>query len=414
MGASEWAVYRRRQPRGRLGTYPIRSSTEGLMSPTQQIPTEGARRHSRCRPDCDLAPLDLRHLFGHRDPDGPAPAERTKKAWPGLLAVALAAAVSFGVARLVPAVNASTVAVVLGVLAANLGLHRPVLHAGTHVASHRLLRIAVVLLGLQLALPQLVALGVGGLAVVLVTVTVTFVGTQLLGRLLRVPRARSLLIATGFSICGASAVAAMSDVADGDEDDTAVAIALVTLCGSLAIVILPLLRGPLGLDPAAFGSWVGASVHDVGQTVATASTVDGALTAAVVVKLSRVILLAPLVAGVGLAARRRARVALHGAGKSAEDGAGVRAARRAPIVPLFVVGFLLAIGVASTGLMPAVALDGAKHAQEILLVAALAGLGTTIHLPTLWRTGGRALLLGGLSWVLVAVTAYVGVLLLHR
>lgn len=373
------------------------------MSTTQQIPAERAR--SRCRPDCDLAPLDLRHLFGHRDPHGPTPAERTKAIWPGLLAVAVAAAMSFGVARLVPAVNASTVAVVLGVLAANLGLHRPALHAGTHVASHRLLRIAVVLLGLQLALPQLVALGFGGLGVVLVTVTVTFVGTQLLGRLLRVPRARSLLIATGFSICGASAVAAMSDVAEGDEDDTAVAIALVTLCGSLAILILPLLRGPLGLDPGAFGSWVGASVHDVGQTVATASRVDGALTAAVVVKLSRVILLAPLVAGVGLAARRRT---------PGNRTASVRTRGRAPIVPLFVVGFLAAIGVASTGLVPAGALAGAKLVQEVLLVAALAGLGTTIHLPTLWRTGGRSLILGGLSWVLVAATAYAGVLLLHR
>ena len=111
----------------------------------------------------------------------------------------------------------------------------------------------------------------------MVTVAVTFAGTQLLGRLLAVPPARALLVATGFSICGASAVAAMSEVADADEDDTAVAVALVTLRGSLAIVLLPPLRVPLGLDPVAFGSWVGASVHDVGQTVATASRVDGAL-----------------------------------------------------------------------------------------------------------------------------------------
>ena len=61
----------------------------------------------------------------------------------------------------------------------------------------------------------------------------------------------------------------MDDVAHADEEDVAVAIALVTLCGTLAIVVLPLLRGPLGLDdPAMFGSWVGASVHDVGQVVA--------------------------------------------------------------------------------------------------------------------------------------------------
>jgi uncharacterized integral membrane protein (TIGR00698 family) len=323
------------------------------------------------------------------------------------VAVAGATAVAFGVARVVGVLNPSTVAVVIGALAANLGLHRPSLHAGTHVASHRLLRVAVVLLGLQLGLPQLLGLGAGGFAVVLVTVAVTFVGTRLIGRALRVPPARSLLVATGFSICGASAVAAMSDVADGDEDDTAVAIALVTLCGSLAIVLLPLLRVPLGLDPTDFGRWVGASVHDVGQTVATANRVPGALTTAVVVKLSRVVLLAPLVAGVGMAGRRRTR-ATTGARAS---GPGQR---RAPVVPLFVVGFLVAIGVTSTGLLPAEVLTGAEHVQSVLLVAALVGLGTGINLRTLRRTGARSLVLGLVSWAMVAGTAYAGVLLLRH
>ena len=356
---------------------------------------------SRCRPDCDLAPMSPRHLLGHHRPGG----SRTPAALPGLVAVAAATAVAFGVAHLVPALNPATIAVILGALATNVGLHRPVLHAGTHVASHRLLRIAVVLLGLQLGLPQLVNLGLGGLAVVVVTVAITFAGTQLLGRALRVPRARALLVATGFSICGASAVAAMTDVADGDEDDTAAAIALVTLCGSLAIVVLPLLRGPLGLDPADFGRWVGASVHDVGQTVATANRVPGALTTAVVVKLSRVVLLAPLVAGVGIATRRRAR--RTDTARQATNG------RRPPVVPLFVVGFLAAIVLTSTRLLPTTVLAAAQQLQEVLLAAALVGLGTGIQLATLRRTGARALLLGLSSWLLVAGTAYLGVRLLH-
>jgi uncharacterized integral membrane protein (TIGR00698 family) len=357
-----------------------------------------AHRWSRCRPDCDLAPLSPRHLFLRTDGRDPA--------WPGLLVTAIAAAVSFAVGRGIQGINAATVAVVLGVLVTNLGLHRTALRAGTHVASHRLLRIAVVLLGLQLGLPQLQALGLGGLAVVVVTVAVTFVGTQLLGRLLRLSRTRTLLIATGFSICGASAVAAMSDVADADEDDIAVAIALVTLCGSLAILLLPLLQRPLGLDAVGFGSWVGASVHDVGQTVATASRVEGALDAAVVVKLSRVVLLAPLVAAVGL--QRRMALSRDPAA-AASSGS-----RRPPIMPLFVLGFLITVAISSTGWLPATVLHDAQLVQEILLVAALFGLGTTINLQTLRRTGGRALVLGLLSWLLVAGVAYLGVILLGR
>ncbi len=156
-----------------------------------------------CPPDCDSDASGRRRTGATGRwlaSLNPLPAHA---ALPGLLLVALATAAAIQLARLVPSVNASTVAVVLGALVVNVGLHRTVLHTGTHYAAHRLLRIAVVLLGLQLGLPQLVDIGVGGLAVVVATVTITFAGTRLLGRLLGLSPARSLLIATGFSICGA-------------------------------------------------------------------------------------------------------------------------------------------------------------------------------------------------------------------
>jgi uncharacterized integral membrane protein (TIGR00698 family) len=335
-----------------------------------------------------------------REQEDPAPAVVTDSPLPGLLAVAVATGLAMGIGHLVPALNASTAAVVLGAVLVNVGWHHPRLHAGTRVASHALLRIAVVLLGLQLAVRELIDLGAAGLGVVAVTVAITFAGTRWVGRLLGLPPARSLLIATWFSICGASAVAAMKEVADGDEDDAAVAIALVTVFGTLAIVVLPALRGPLGLNPAEFGSWAGASVHDVGQTVATADRVDGALAAAVVVKLARVVLLAPLVAGVAIGRSRR-----RGA-----DSAG----RRPPVVPLFVAGFLTAIVVGSTGWLPPAVLSLAATAQEVLLVAALVGLGAGVRLSLLKRTGGPALVLGLTSWLLVTSVAYAGVVVLGR
>ncbi|MFI6345947.1 YeiH family protein [Streptomyces sp. NPDC050560] len=333
-----------------------------------------------------------------------------RQGWvPGVAAAGAATAVAYAVSHMVPGLNPSTVAVVLGALVTNLRLHHPVLRPGTRLAGKRLLRCAVVLLGLQLSLPELGHLGGRGLALVVVTVAVTFAGTRVLARWLGVPPARGLLVATGFSICGASAVAAMEPVAGGDEEDTGVAVALVTLCGTLAILALPPLRGPLGLGPADFGSWAGASVHDVGQAVATAQRVPGSLTTAVVVKLTRVVLLAPLVAAVGLHARRRQRalVAAGAAGAGAEAGAAD--VRMPPPVPLFVAGFLAAIAVTSTGLLPGRLLADAKTLQSVLLVAALFGLGTGIHVPALLRTGRRSLVLGLLSWLLVAAVAYAGV-----
>ncbi len=319
---------------------------------------------------------------------------------PGLAVVAVGTVVAYAASHFLHDLNPSTVAVALGALLTNAGQHRPVLYPGTRFAGKRLLRAAVVLLGVQLSLPQLAQLGVRGLAVVVVTVAATFTGTRLLGRWLGVSGPRSLLIATGFSICGASAVAAIEPVAGGEEEDTSVAVALVTLCGSLAILVLPLLRGPLGLNVTDFGSWVGASVHDVGQTVATAQRVPGALTTAIVVKLTRVVLLAPLVAGVGLFSRR---AAVRG------DAGTPQGDRRPPPVPLFVAGFLAAVVLASTGLLPDGLLAGVKSVQSVLLVAALFGLGTGIHVPVLVRTGRRSLVLGLISWVLVAGVAYAGV-----
>jgi uncharacterized integral membrane protein (TIGR00698 family) len=344
---------------------------------------------------------------GHAGADGASPGHRGRRSGlgsllPGLLLVGGITAVAFGGARLVPALNPSTLAVALGALAANTGLHRAALQAGTAFAARSVLRVAVVLLGLQVALPELAGLGLAGLVVVVVTVAVTFGGTLLLGRLLGLPPARSLLVAAGYAICGASAVAAMEEAAGGDEDDRAVAIALVTLCGGLAIVVLPVLREPLGLDPVAFGSWVGASVHDVGQTVATADRVPGALAPAVVVKLTRVALLAPLVVAVALVLPR-----------PTAGPAGASGVRRPPVLPLFVAGFLVSIALASTGLVPSAVLGTAAAVQAVLLVAALAGLGTGIRLALLRRTGGRALALGLASWVLVAGVAYAGVRLVH-
>jgi hypothetical protein len=128
----------------------------------------------------------------------------------------------------------------------------------------------------------------------------------------------SLLVATGFSICGASAVAAMDGVTRNEEDEVVTAIVLVTLFGSLAIVVLPLLQHPLGLSDVEFGVWTGASVHDVAQTVATASVVGPAA-------LTAVVLLAPMVAGVSIW-RRRTQTFAYGARRPPDSAVRVQAA----------------------------------------------------------------------------------------
>ncbi|MGJ5893692.1 putative sulfate exporter family transporter [Streptomyces sp. V2] len=316
-------------------------------------------------------------------------AVQTRALTPGLLVAATGTAVAFQLASLVPALSALTAAVVLG--AAVGGMLPEETRAGMTWAARKCLRLGVVLLGLQLGLGEVLGLGAGTVAAVVATVLATFAGTLLLGRLLSLPPGLTLMVATGFSICGASAIAAMDSVTDTDKEEVATAVTLVTLYGSAAIAFLPYLGQALALSPEHLGTWAGISVHEVAQVVAAASPAGpGAVAIAVVVKLTRVVLLAPMVAGAGALHRRRTATPGH----------------RPPLVPLFVAGFLATMLLRTTGTVPPTVLTSAKTTTTLLFTAALFALGSGVRLGALLRTGRRGLLLGALSTALVTAVGY--------
>lgn len=323
-------------------------------------------------------------------------------ALPGLALVAAGVLAATALHQLLSALALLTAAVLLGVVVGNLWALRggvPTRCAdGVSLAARQLLRLGIVLLGLRLALGDLADLGAVGLLVVVGVVAATFAGTWWLARRFGLAEGSGVLLGAGYAICGVSAIAAVSATTRARQEDVAAAVAMVTLCGSLSIVVLPLAGTALSLEPAAFGTWVGASVHDVGQVVAAASTAGPiALDHAVVVKLTRVVILAPLVAALALAARRQATVA-----GGTDGGRPGTAAGRPPLVPLFVACFLAAVALRTTGWLPVAALEWADQLQQVLLAAALFALGLGVRLDRLVRTGGGVLAVGLLAWGLVA------------
>jgi uncharacterized integral membrane protein (TIGR00698 family) len=331
---------------------------------------------------------------------------------PGLAIAASIAAVAFVVEYLIKnntagVVSPLVIAVVLGALTSNLGWLPENCRIGLGFAARNLLRLGIVLLGLQLSFSQVRELGAPGLALVIVVVAATFVGTQWLGKKMGLSPGLSLLVATGFSICGASAIAAMRPVSDADDDDMAYAIALVTICGTLAIFLLPAIGELIGFSGAQFGSWVGASVHDVAQTVATAASGnDDAQDAAIVVKLTRVMLLAPLVAAVSFTRRQKLN-------RTIATDSKTQKAKLPPIVPLFVVGFIAAISINSSFNLPSEFLSNVKWLEKSLLACALVGLGAGVDARKLRRVGSRPLALGLISWILIATLSALGVAVLN-
>jgi len=332
-----------------------------------------------------------------------------KEIVPGLALAVAVVVVAFGVEALVKTysplvISPLVVAVVFGALISNLGLMPKSCLPGVRFAARSLLRTGIVLLGLQLSFTQVGDLGAPGLVLVVFVVSITFFGTQWLGRRMGLSNGLSLLVATGFSICGASAIAAMRPVSDADDDDMAYAIALVTICGSLAIFLLPLVGEMIVFSGARFGSWVGASVHDVAQTVATAASGnEQSQHAAIIVKLTRVMLLAPLVAGVSFTRRRKLR----------NSQSEATTAKRPPIMPLFIIGFLASITLNSVIELPSTFLSDVKWIEKSLLAAALVGLGAGVDARKLRSIGVRPLALGLISWVLIATVSGVGVVLLN-
>jgi uncharacterized integral membrane protein (TIGR00698 family) len=310
--------------------------------------------------------------------------------WPGLILAGLGAAAGYGIHALFPWFPWLTASLAFGVIAACIPPFRPSLDGsfrlGLAIASRRVLRLGIVVLGLQLSLTDILSLGWLTIVAIVVLVAVSFALTWLIARAFRLEGDQAVLFAAGFSICGVSAVGAMSAARGSDPKDQGTPIALVTLYGTAAIVVLPALAPLLGLNHVQFGHWVGASVHDVGQVVATAQTMGAvALAAAVVVKLTRVLMLAPMVAITSIQTRRR----------------GTATGKQPAIVPLFILGFLVLVLVRTFVPLPDVVIQLASILQSILLSMALFGIGASLRLEKLVRSGVRALGAGLASWIVL-------------
>ena len=248
---------------------------------------------------------------------------------------------------------------------------------------------------MRLSISRLGELGPSVIATIVVTVTATFFGTQALGKRLGVSKPLSLLIATGTSICGASAIAAMQGTSEAEEEEVGLAIGLVTLAGTVAMLSLPILGPLLGLSDDQFAIWVGASIHDVAQVVAAGSTGgERVLAAAVVVKLTRVLLLAPLVTGVSIS---RSRSTPEGSKKPA-------------LIPNFVVGFLIFVALRSTGMVPESVIEHVRLVEGWLFAIALVGLGAGIDVTKMRKLGGAPLALGAMASGIVALASLGAVL----
>jgi uncharacterized integral membrane protein (TIGR00698 family) len=321
-------------------------------------------------------------------------ARRALAILPGLLMASAVAASAYGLRELpeMTAFSPLILAILIGTAFHNLVGTPAIAKPGVAFSMRRLLRFGIILLGFQLTVSQIMEVGGRGFLIIAATLAATFMFTVWMGKLLGVERKLVQLIAAGTSICGASAVIAVNTVTNGDDEDVAYAVACVTIFGSVAMFAYPLLPTLLRLDPHAFGLWTGASVHEIAQVVAAAFQYGkSAGEFGTIAKLSRVMLLAPVVIALGWMASHN--TALR---SSASTGSS------RPPMPWFVLGFIAVVGLNSLITIPVADKAGIAAVTTFLLSVALAAMGLETDIRKLTARGIRPALLGALAFLFIA------------
>ena len=316
--------------------------------------------------------------------------DRSLVLWPGIVLVAIVVGAAYslrefpGLAIFSPMI----LAVIIGMVFANVVGVAPNTKAGIGFSQKGLLRFAIVMLGFQLTIGQVLSIGASGFGIVALTLAATFVFTITLGRFLGVERRLAELIAAGTSICGASAIVATNAVTSARDEDVAYAVACITLFGTVAMLGYPMLAPALGLDQHHFGLWAGASIHEVAQVIGAAFQ-NGADAGEIgtVAKLTRVALLAPMVVALGLVVRRR--------------NGGQDAASRPPL-PLFVAGFVAVVLFNSFVGIPDTIRPTVSFVTTLMLSMGLAAMGLHTNVSEIRSRGVKPLFLALSAFVFIA------------
>ena len=254
-------------------------------------------------------------------------------------------------------------------------------------------------LGTGLSFREVLTIGSASLPVLLGTLALALAGAVVFGRALGVARDLRTLIGVGTGICGASAIAATDAVISASDADVSYAIATIFTFNVAAVLTFPTIGHALGLSPHAFGLWAGTAVNDLSSVVA-ASTIfgHGATSYAVVVKLTRTLMIIPIT--LGLAAWRARGVPRGATREGPRSTAGLRRA-----VPVFIGWFLVAVGLNTLGLVPASWHPTLAVIAEGMITVALGAIGLSTRPRDIRRAGFRPLALGAILWVLVAASS---------
>ena len=327
----------------------------------------------------------------------------------GIAVSAVIAVVACFLESLLPihVIGAAVIAMFIGMILNGLLAKRAAfsfLSTGVKFTSKKVLKLAIILLGLSLNIKTILAVGRMSLTVMLFTLLTCFGGGYFIGKALGLNWKLSNLISAGTGICGGSAIAAISSAIDADDNDVAYAMSATFLFDMAMIVLFPILGNAMGMSDQAFGIWAGTAVNDTSSVVATGYAFsEAAGDFATMVKLTRTLAIIPTVVVFALIQFRiKRKEAFLRAGNSDEVKANIRISK---IFPWFILGFLAMAIVASIFPISLAFTALTKRISKFLMVCALAAIGLNTSFSTMKKAGIRPMLHGFVISALVVVVA---------
>ncbi|MBC8601632.1 YeiH family putative sulfate export transporter [Parabacteroides acidifaciens] len=321
----------------------------------------------------------------------------------GILLIALFSCSAFYIAEFPFVKNLSfsplIVGIILGMIYANsLRNHLPETWVpGILFCTKQVLRAGIVLYGFRLTFQSVVAIGLPAILIDTIIVTATIFIGLFVGRLMKMDRDLALLTSTGSAICGAAAVLGAEPVVKSEPHKTAVAVSTVVIFGTLSMFIYPAMyrSGILDLTPEQMGLYTGSTLHEVAHVVGAGNAMGKEISdTAIIVKMIRVMMLAPVLVIMSLALARTAVKAVSNGVK----GAGV--AKRGKItIPWFAFGFLAVIGFNSFDLLPHAVVDGINNVDTFMLTMAMTALGAETSIEKFKKAGAKPFILAAVLYI---------------
>ena len=268
------------------------------------------------------------------------------------------------------------------------------LNGGIQDTSKKLLQYSIILLGFEMNLFQVVRVGKQTLILMAFTLTAAFVTAYAVGKLLKLSGNTKTLIGVGSAICGGSAIAATAPVIHADDEEIAHSISTIFLFNVIAAFLFPFLGHLLGMSDQNFGLWAGTAVNDTSSVVAAGYSFSNAAgDLAVIVKLTRTLMIVPVTVVLAIDTSRKTAGAKQGS------------YRFVKIFPWFVLGFLTASMLNTFFHIPSETSHLLSQAGKFIIVMAMSAIGLNTNLLKLLESGVRPILLGLICWVVLSVTS---------